>query len=75
VSETFTVSPIGLNEQMVVEVEPLCQCPCSGDEQIDDDLRCQVSPTLIQDPASVFVINIWIKIELNMNIYCKNESI
>jgi hypothetical protein len=41
------VSPIGLNEQMVVEVEPVCDCPCAGDDQIEEDLLCQVCFVLL----------------------------
>jgi len=52
VSETFAVSPIGLNEQMVVEVEPVCDCPCAGDDQIEEDLLCQVCFVLL----SLFLI-------------------
>ena len=43
VAETFGVSPIGLNEQMMVEIEPICECPCSSDELLEDDLLCQVN--------------------------------
>ena len=31
-ADVFEVSPIGLNEAIAVEVEPLCDCPCSRDE-------------------------------------------
>ena len=26
--ETFEVSPVGINDRMIVEVEPICECPC-----------------------------------------------
>ena len=28
-AETFVVTPVGIKDQMVVEVEPLCECPCA----------------------------------------------
>jgi integrin beta 1 len=28
--ETFIISPIGLNQEMLVEIEPLCECPCAA---------------------------------------------
>ena len=27
--ETFVVTPVGINDQMVVDVEPMCECPCA----------------------------------------------
>ena len=27
--ETFVVTPVGIKDKMVVEVEPLCECPCA----------------------------------------------
>ena len=27
--EIFTVSPEGINEEMVIEIEPLCECDCA----------------------------------------------
>lgn len=55
VSETFAVSPIGLNAHMMVEIEPICDCPCSKEEEIEDSLRCQVCVIyLIHRLATVF---------------------
>ncbi len=28
---------------MLVEVEPVCECPCSQEDQVEEDLKCQVS--------------------------------
>jgi len=30
-SETFTVHPVGIQEEMIIEIEPICNCPCSVD--------------------------------------------
>ena len=34
--ETFVVTPVGIKDQMVVEVEPLCECPCAEEGDGED---------------------------------------
>jgi len=41
ISETFVVYPIGLSEQLVVEVEPICSCECSQETFFNQE--CNVS--------------------------------
>jgi len=56
VAETFGVSPVGLNEQMMVEIEPICECPCSSDELLEDDLLCQVNLIELQSFKPYYTI-------------------
>lgn len=42
VPETFSVSPVGISGEMVVEVEPICECPCKLDP-VMDHLHCNDS--------------------------------
>ena len=30
--ETFQVYPVGINERMTVEIEPICNCECSNED-------------------------------------------
>ncbi|TRY74801.1 hypothetical protein TCAL_07115 [Tigriopus californicus] len=36
-SETFAVSPVSLNDKMIVEVEPFCECPCDTSEGVANE--------------------------------------
>ena len=38
-SETFTVYPVGIDEEMLVEIDPLCTCDCA--DQIAQEEICQ----------------------------------
>ena len=34
--EIIKVKPVGMNEELTIEVEPLCTCPCTQDVVQDD---------------------------------------
>ncbi len=34
--ETFVVTPVGMKDQMVVEVVPMCECPCKAQDDSGD---------------------------------------
>ena len=40
--EIFTVSPEGINEEMVIEIEPLCECDCAVNTITQED-KCDFS--------------------------------
>ena len=51
-SEIFTVSPEGINEEMVIEIEPLCECDCavnniSNEDECRKEEKCNNSGHLI----------------------------
>ena len=39
VPDTIVVTPVGLKDQLIVEVEPICSCPCH-DEEIPEEKVC-----------------------------------
>lgn len=47
-SETFQVYPVGINERMTVEIEPICNCECSNEDiNICGSPECQGKGTLV----------------------------
>ena len=47
--ETFQVSPVGINEKLTVDIEPLCECDCADNENVDKcgSPECNSNGTLV----------------------------
>jgi len=42
--ERLVVSPVGLKDELVIDVEPICECPCKtkDDNRVPEEERCQM---------------------------------
>ena len=47
--EIIKVKPVGMNEELIIEVEPLCTCPCSTQDVVQDDILPQRVGVVLHD--------------------------